>query len=70
MSQAESQFLGFVYVWRIKGQAYYAESRDAAPLDAERAKRFLVVDGDRPYEVISIDRGGSGEYIRDAVRVE
>ena len=69
MSQGDSQFLGFVYVWRVKGQARYAESRDAAPPYAELAERFHVVDGDRQYEVISIERDDSGEFIRDAVRM-
>ena len=62
--------LGKVYVWRIEGQAYYTEDRDDSPPNAEAAERYLVVKRDRQYEVVCIDPGGRGEFIRDAMRVE
>ena len=69
MIPAHYKPLGTVYVWREEGQAYYAENRNDSPLHAETGERYLVVMRDRQYEVISVDRGGGGEFIRDAVRV-
>ena len=69
MMPAHYKPLGTVYVWREEGQTYYTENRNVSPLHAETGERYLVVMRDRQYEVISVDRGGGGEFIRDAVRV-
>jgi hypothetical protein len=55
-----------VYVWRKGDEWRYTEDLAVAPPDAEKAKLFWH---EREL-IIWINRGASGEFVRDAVKVK
>lgn len=62
--QREAKLLGMVRVWR-EGDAYkWAAADNPAPENAVLGERLQTDDG----EVLYIERTGSGEFIRGAVK--
>ena len=62
--QTPAKFLGMVRVWQDGEQWRWCPVGKWAPEDAVTAKRYRV-DGE---DVISIEYGDSGEFIRGAVK--
>lgn len=61
-----AKLLGTVYVWQEDDGWFYAESREKAPEAAEQAK-LLDVLGE---EVLWIEHGSEGQFIRGAAKAE
>ena len=61
---SDDKFLGMVRVWRDGEEWRWLPVGKWAPEDAVIAKRYRV-DGE---DVISIEHGASGEFIRGAVK--
>ena len=57
--------LADVFTWQIGDKAYYAKSRDAAPVDAEPAKLYLLDD----QLFVHLDYGASGRFVYGAIKV-
>jgi hypothetical protein len=64
--QKPAKFLGMVRVWKDGDQWKYVPAGKWAPEHAELAKRYRAGDE----EIISIERRGSGEFVRGAVKGE
>ena len=62
--KSQFEFLGTVRVWKDGDQWRWAPAGEWAPDNAQTAERHR--DGD--FEVIYIDHGDSGEFIRGAVK--
>jgi hypothetical protein len=62
--QSQAQSLGYVRIWR-EGNVYrYVPADNPAPENAVLGERLRTADE----EVIYIDRGAAGEFIRGAVK--
>jgi hypothetical protein len=62
--QCEAKFLGMVRIWRDGEQYKWVPVGKWAPEHAELAKRLQT----GAEEVLYIDRGAAGEFIRGAVK--